>query len=184
MLILFIGLIIFFAIHAIPMVPALAGGLGRIAGEKGRKGVIALGALIGFALIVWGKAQAGHIPLWTPPPWGRTAAHILMPIAFVLLAAAYVPKNRIRRLVRNPMLAAIILWALAHLCANGDLDSLALFGGVLVFAGVDWWSTTRRPRPAGPRGGLTGDAVTVFVGLVAFIAVVTVHPYLFGASAA
>ena len=41
---------------------------------------------------------------------------------FVLLAAAYIP-SRIRTAVTHPMLAAVKLWAFAHLLVRGDLAS-------------------------------------------------------------
>jgi uncharacterized membrane protein len=178
MIVLALGLLIFFGAHAVPMTPALAHGLP----ERERKLAVALGSAVGLALIVWGKAQAPLEPLWAPPPWGRGLAHALMPLAFILVAAAYVPRNHIRPLVRNPMLAGVILWSIAHLAANGDLASLLLFGGFLLFAVVDWWSLTRRPSTAAA-GTLTGDAVAVVAGLAAFTAVLLAHPYLFGVAA-
>ena len=53
---------------------------------------------------------------------------ILVPIALVLFAAANMP-TRIRALVRHPMLLGLLLWAFAHLLANGEVRSVVLFGG-------------------------------------------------------
>ena len=42
------------------------------------------------------------------------------------------------------MLWGTVLWAIAHLFANGDLRSLLLFGTFLVWALFDMWSADRR----------------------------------------
>ena len=65
--------------------------------------------------------------------WTRHLALVLVWIAFVMMAAAYLP-GRIKATLKHPMLAAIKVWALAHLIANGDLAGLLLFGGFLVWA--------------------------------------------------
>lgn len=167
MLVLAVGLAIFFFAHLVPMVPALSAALTRALGESGRKIAVSIDSAIGLALIIWGKAHAPLEPLWPPPTWGRDVAHALMPIAFVLLAAAYVSDNHIRPAVRNPMLAAIILWATAHLFANGDRASALLFGGFLAFAVVDWWSVSRRPARGREPGRIVGDFAAVAIGLTA-----------------
>src|SRR5262245_22384825 len=112
MTILILGLVLFFAAHAVPMIPALDRAL--LGPGRRRRMVVALGSAIGLALIIWGKAQAPLEPLWPPPAWGRHLAQTLMPFAFILVVASQMPRNRIRPLVRNPMLAGVILWAIAH----------------------------------------------------------------------
>ncbi len=179
MTVLILGLVVFFAAHAVPMIPALAGALRGGA----RRMTVATGSAVGLVLIIWGMAVAPVEPLWAPPPWGRGLAHALMPLAFILITAAYMPRNRIRLLARNPMLAAIILWSIAHLAANGDLASLLLFGAFLAFGVADWWSVSRRPPARGKPGTLAGDAATVAAGVAAFVAVLYAHPFLFGVSA-
>jgi uncharacterized membrane protein len=92
---------------------------------------------------------------------------LLMLPAPIFLVAAFLP-NRIRSAVGHPMLAAIALWAGAHLLANGDLASLLLFGSFLAFAVYDLASASRRGA-MGPLGAATGglaqDAVAVGGGL-------------------
>jgi uncharacterized membrane protein len=85
--------------------------------------------------------------------------------ACVLIVAAYAPSH-IRDWTRHPMLAAVALWAAAHLVANGDLLALLLFGSFLLFAFYDRFSVSRRalaPRVAAR--GWAGDAAAVLVGL-------------------
>ena len=69
------------------------------------------------------------------------------------------------------MLAAIKIWALAHLLANGDVASVVLFGSFLAYAVYDRISVKKR-QAAGPlgnrTGGLPGDLAVVSVGLGAW----------------
>ena len=83
-------------------------------------------------MIVWGFGMARETPtmLWMPPRGMRHAAALLTLIAFVLLAAAYVPRNAIKARVHHPMVLAVKTWALAHLLANGSLAHVILFGSL------------------------------------------------------
>jgi uncharacterized membrane protein len=75
------------------------------AGEIPFKGVYSLLSIVGFALMVWGFSVARETPvmLWMPPRGLRHAAALLTLIAFVLLAATYVPANAIKaRFHGNP----------------------------------------------------------------------------------
>jgi uncharacterized membrane protein len=80
------------------------------------------------------------------------------------------------------MLAGIKLWAFAHVCANGDLASLLLFGSFLAYGVIDRIAQKRRPQPEiSPK--LLGDGIAVVAGLIAFGAIAHgLHPHLFGVS--
>ncbi len=155
-------------------------------GEGAYKGVYSLVSLAGLVLIVWGYGQTRIAPvdLWNPPVWTRHAASLLMLFSFVLLAAAYVPRNRIRAAIGHPMVAATKLWAFAHLIANGRAGDVVLFGAFLAWAVADFTSARRRDRVAGRRpapGTLTGDVITVAVGIVAWVVFAMVlHAWLIG----
>jgi hypothetical protein len=99
-------------------------------GANAWKGGYSLLSLLGFGLLVWGYGQARLDPvlLWTPMIGTRHFAALLMLPSFILLAAAYVPRNGIKARVHHPMVLAVKVWALAHLLANhtlADLFSLA-----------------------------------------------------------
>jgi len=103
----------------------------------GGRAVFSVLSLIGLVLIVLGYHKLQLMPgknpqLWSPPVWTRHLAFVLMLPSFVLLVAAYVP-SRIRTAVKHPMLAAVKIWAFAHLLANGDLGSIVLFGSFLAW---------------------------------------------------
>ncbi len=172
---LILGLVIFFAIHLIPTAPDIRNGLLDRFGAGAYKAMFAVFSLIGFVLIVVGyhklQVNPGKNPiLWSPPDFMRHVAYLLMLPAMILVVAAYVP-SRIRTAVKHPMLAAIKLWALAHLLVNGDLGSIALFGSFLAYAIYDRISVKSREAlgPLGARtGGVVNDVVVLAVGVALY----------------
>jgi uncharacterized membrane protein len=131
------GLILFIGGHLIPTFPALRDRLIARFGLNGYKLAVTLPSFAGLILIVYGAAafrgSPGDARLWTPPLWSKHLSFVLMFLAFVLLASANIP-SKIRDAVRHPMLAAVTVWALAHLLANGDLLALLLFGSFLLYS--------------------------------------------------
>jgi uncharacterized membrane protein len=125
---------------------------------------------IGFGLIVWSFAavRLETSIIWSPPLWTRHAAALLTLPAFILIVAAYIPRNRIRSMLGHPMVFGVILWGLAHLLANGRAIDLLLFGSFSVWAAVDYAMAVRRDRKANtrcPAGTLASTLITVVVGL-------------------
>jgi len=190
MILLVIGLVVFFSIHLVPSNTELRNGLVARFGENGYKALFAIVSLIGFVLIVLGfhklQLHPGKNPqLWYPPLWSRHLAMALMLPAMIALVAAYVP-SRIHTMLRHPMLVAIKLWALAHLLANGDLGSLILFGSFLAFAVYDRVSVKKRGA-LGPLGTKTGPAINDIIVIAAGIVLYAVfvywaHEFLIGVS--
>jgi len=43
-------------------------------------------------------------------------------------------RGRLLQGMRHPMLTGFSIWAIAHLLVNGDLASIILFGGLLIWA--------------------------------------------------
>ncbi len=167
------GLIVFFAIHFVPTFPAVRTRLLETLGAGPYKLVFSVLAAVGLGLIVYGYGLARPFAsdLFVPPEWTRHLAFLLMLPALICLTAAYIP-SRLRDRVRHPMLAAIKIWAFAHLLANGDSASALLFGGFLAYAVYDRISVGARGEPGlGERakGRLGGDVAAVAVGVVAWI---------------
>jgi uncharacterized membrane protein len=77
-----------------------------------------------------------------------------------------------------------VLWALAHLLANGTLNAVLLFGAFLVWALLDFAAARRRDRVEGivyPNGTLSRDVIPVVVGVIAWIAFVFfIHGWMTG----
>ena len=189
MTLLILGLVIFLGVHSTRIV---ADGwreatIARI-GEKPWKGVYAVLSIVGFVLIVigYGASRQSPVVLYTPPTWTRHLAALLTIPAFVLVVAAYVPLNSIKRAVGHPMVAGVKIWALAHLLANGALADVLLFGSFLVWAVLSFTAARRRDRVAGtvyPVGSSARNAITVAVGLVAWAAFAfALHRPLIGVS--
>jgi uncharacterized membrane protein len=166
------GLILFIGVHLVPTRPALRSALVDRIGEGAYKGLFSLVSAVGLVLLVFGYGQMqglgrGNPQLWIPAAWSKHLAFLLMLPAMILLVAAYVP-SRIRTAVRHPLLTALMLWAFAHLLANGDLASVVLFASFLGYAVYDRISVLSRPSP-GPLGAAKGggvqDALALVLGL-------------------
>ena len=190
MLVMVIGLVLFFAIHLVPANVDLKNGLIGRFGNTGYKAIFSVVSLIGLALIVLGfyklQLHPGKNPqLWVPPTWTRHLALALMLPAMIALVATYVPSH-IHVMLKHPMLIAIKTWALAHLLANGDLASLVLFGSFLAFAVYDRISVKRR-GDIGPLGKGSGpwinDVIVVVLGTALYAAIVLyLHELVIGVS--
>ena len=174
MVLFIIGLVVFLGAHSTRIVADgwRSAQVARI-GPGPWKGLYSLVSIAGFVALVWGygMARAQPVPLWTPPPWTRHLAALLMIASFVLLAAAYVPRNGIRARLHHPMMLGVMVWALAHLAANGTLADLLLFGAFLAWAVAGLRAARGRDRASGtvyPAGTAAGTATTVVVGIVAY----------------
>ena len=171
------GLILFLGLHSIRIVAE--DGRSRLVarlGENGYKGVYSLLSILGFVLIVYGYGEARMTPtmVWNPPLAMRHVAALLTLISFVFLAAAYIPRNRIKRAVGHPMIIAVKIWALAHLLANGTVLDILLFGSFLIWAVLDFRAARKRDRAAGyTRSGevsAAADLASVVIGIGAWAA--------------
>lgn len=174
MTILILGLVIFLGVHSTRIVADgwRSAQIARIGPGPWKLGYTVL-SLIGFYLLIWGYGLARQSPLvlWNPPVAMRHIAGLLTLIAFVLLAATYVPRNGIKARLHHPMVLSVKLWALAHLLANGALADVLLFGGFLVWAVLSFRAARRRDREAGtsyPPGSAGGTLAAVVVGGVAW----------------
>jgi uncharacterized membrane protein len=174
--ILMAGLVVFLGVHSVRM---LAEGwrlrMQTQLGQGAWKGLYALLSLAGLALIVWGFDLAREQPvlLWSPPTGLRHAASLLTLVAFMLLAAAYVPGNAIKARLHHPMVLGVKAWALAHLVSTGMLAHLLLFGSFLVWAVFNFSASRRRDRRDGvqyPPGRLAATLITVVLGIGAWAA--------------
>lgn len=176
MKILIAGLLLFIGIHLLPTFVGVRRGLLERLGEYPYKGIFALSALLGMALIIIGYRQAGLVPVWNPPAWGRQAVYLIMPIVFILLTAAYIPGN-IKRFTRHPMLWGVTLWAVVHLLVKGDLASMLVFIGLALFALFDMVSANRRGAALSQtRTPYYYDIFIIALGIIAYLAVLLVHP--------
>ncbi|MDB5641032.1 MAG: NnrUfamily protein [Hyphomicrobiales bacterium] len=186
-MLLIIGLILFLGVHIVPTFPMARANLRMRLGENGYKGLFGVVSLLGFVLIVIGFGAARMAPwntvLWSPPVWTKHIAFALMLPAFILLVATYIP-SRIRDRAKHPMLAAVKIWALAHLIANGDLAGVILFASFLAYGVYDRISVKRRGAlgPLGAkRGGVVNDILVVVIGVLLYaFMLIKGHAWLIG----
>jgi uncharacterized membrane protein len=187
MIVLVLGLVLFLGVHSVRIVADDWRGAQIAArGEGAWKGVYSLVSAVGLVLIVYGYglARTAPVELWSPPVWTRHIASLLTLVAFVLLAAAYVPGTRIRAAVGHPMVAGVKVWAFAHLLSNGRLADLLLFGAFLAWSVVLYAASRRRDRRDGVRrvaGPVSRDALAVILGVGAWAAFAFwLHAWLIG----
>ena len=164
------GLVVFLGLHSLRIVGSdwRAQQMTRM-GEGPWKAIYSLLSIAGFVLLIWGFGEARHHPqlLYVPPIWLRHANALFTLIAFVLVAAAYVPRNHLKAKLGHPMYAGIKIWALGHLLATGMLHDVVLFGAFLIWAVAGFMVSRRRDREAGitsARGTAVGDLLTLAIG--------------------
>ncbi len=139
-------------------------GLVGMIGEKAYIGVYSLVSLLLLVLLV--RAYNAAVPgefLWPTFEWLRVIPLLVMPLALFLLIGGLVIKNPttvgvvldegeevpvigVMRISRHPVQSSILLWALSHLLANGDLASLLFFGSILLVSGYGMLLIDRRKR--------------------------------------
>ena len=182
--------------------------------------IISLGA---FAWLILAFNGADYIEIWPQSPWSRWVPVILMPFSCVSLTAGLATANAtltsegeypekrkavgILKVTRHPLLWAFLLWALAHLPANGDASALILFGMFISLAvagmrrldakharayGAAWKEFTRE-APAIPFAALIKGRTTLTLGEVGYFKVAAgvalyalglyLHPWVIGVSA-
>lgn len=202
---------VFLLSHMIPARPVLRG---RLIALMGRRGYLIAYSALSVVIFLWLIHAAGRAPyvqLWPMPLWGPWFVLVAMTIGFTLLVfgllrpnpfsfggsgGSYDPaKAGILRLVRHPILATALIWALAHLVVNGDVAHVILFGGFTLFAifgmvaldmrnrrrmGDAAWEETLaslRSAPLRPAGSTLLRALVVIVTVLVFVAL---HPWLAG----
>lgn len=183
-----LGLILFLGVHSIRLFAAgwRERQIARL-GANGWKGLYSLASLAGIVLVSIGFGHAGpQEPLWQPPAFMAHVTGLLVLVAFILVAASYVPGNRLKAKIGHPMLAAVKIWAFAHLLSNGQPRHILLFGAFLIWAIMDFAASRRRDRLAGtvyPAGGLLRDVITVLAGIAGWAAFAFyLHKALIGVS--
>ncbi|CAA6604148.1 conserved membrane hypothetical protein [Rhodospirillaceae bacterium LM-1] len=198
LLILFIAL--FLALHILPSLP---GPRARLVGWLGERRYLAAYGLLSLALLALvglAYAQAERMPLWDMRLWMRHLTLALMLPACYLLTAAFTTPNPYSigiggkgfdpenpgplRLTRHPLLAALALWAGAHLLSNGDLPSLVMFGFflLLALAGFPMLAAKRKiaPFPRKPLRFSDIGLMRMMLALALYALLLWAHPYAIG----
>jgi uncharacterized membrane protein len=175
MTILIVGLLVFLGVHSVRIISDewRSAQIARI-GLNAWKGLYSLVSLAGFALIVWGYGMTRAAPaeLWNPPTWMRYPVSLLMLVSFILLVAAYIPRNRIKAMVGHPMIIGVKVWTFAHLVTNGRLGDVVLFGAFLAWAVLDFRAARQRDRASkktDAAGTWANAAIAVVIGVAGWV---------------
>jgi len=141
-------------------------------GEGGWKTAVSVLAIVALLGVIhgYGVATAAPMRLWSPPAGLRHAAALLTLPAFILLVAAYVPRNHIKAQLGHPMVLAVKLWAFAHLLAVGHVPGVLLFGSVLAWSILDFRAARRRQPALGAAAGarVLNTVLAVAIGTAAW----------------
>lgn len=169
---LILGLVLFLGIHSVRIFAEDWRTARRAAmGENAWKGLYSVISAVGLGLIIWGYGQARQAPvvLWDTPTWTRHFAALLTLLSFVLLVAAYVPRNALKVKLQHPMILGVKVWAFSHLLANNTLADLLLFGGFLVWAVLCFRAARRRePVATAQASSAVATSLTVAIGVAAW----------------
>ena len=176
------GLALWVAIHLVP-----SAGLGLKQSLVGKIGLLpyragfALIVLTAMSLLVLGWRSAQPVSIYLPLPALRPVAIGLVVVALVILSATG-RASRIGRLVRYPQLTGMLLWACAHLLANGDSRSLLLFGGFSAWALLEMFLISRREGPwqKPPAPSWTREILIVVLAMAGVGMIVMIHPWFTG----
>ena len=175
MTIMIIGLLIFLGSHSVRIF-AESWRQQQIAqhGETTWKVAYSAVSIVGLAIAIYGfgEMRLDPINVWYPPMGMRHAVALLMLPAFIMLAAAYVPRNTIKAKLGHPMMLSVKIWALAHLLANGRLGDIIFFAAFLVWAILAFKTAKKRDRLTPPAPVSTtkmATIATVLVGLLAYV---------------
>ena len=184
MALLIFGVVFWSAAHLFPsLMPATRSRLIAQFGTGPYRGLFALDIVIAIVLMVFGWKAAPIESLYLPPLLGSPIVPSLLLLSFILFAAANAPGN-IKRFLRHPMLTGMVVWAGAHLLANGETRSLILFGGLGAWALVAMFTINRRDgaweRPAAVP--FSRDLMTIVASAVLFAIVVYFHEAVIGVS--
>ena len=175
MLWLILGILLWTGAHLFKRIlPAQRASLGKMG-----KAVIAILILCSIALMIIGYGAAEDVPLYALPVWAWYLNNLFMLMAIFMMDVARA-NGVIRTKFRHPMLFGVVLWSAAHLLMNGDLASLALFGGLGVWALVEMAVISkaegawRRPET----GSLRADGKVALFAVALYALIVAIHYWL------
>jgi uncharacterized membrane protein len=176
------GILLFALVHFIPsFAPSLRAGAIQRLGEGGYKGIFSLLLLASFALMIFGWRGVQPTPLYLPSGTLHKVALGLMALAFLLMAVSQ-RNSRLRLLIRHPQLTGVALWGISHLLLNGDNRSVALFGGMTLWALIEIVAISRRQGVwiKGDTPSWGAEGLTVVIAAITVGVIVYAHPWLSG----
>ena len=147
-------------------------------GDPG-KGLVALALVGSVVLMVIGYRGMEFIPVYDTPSWARHVNNLLMLIAVILFGTGS-SKSSLRGVLRHPMLLGMLVWAVAHLVANGDLAAVILFGSMAAWAVAEMIVINRAEPDYTPweGGSMVGTIRLLIISAVVYIVIAAIHTWL------
>lgn len=178
MILLALGVALFAVSHLILAMPEAKEALRHRLGKFYGAGFGAL-SLIPVVLIVLGWRMTPFDLVYEAPSWGRIATFTLVLLAFVCLGI-FLFRGSLRQRLRFPLAWGIVFWSIGHLFSNGDVASLILFGGMLIYALAHLGLGTVngiRPSPVIRQGH---DVLSIIIGVALCGVFAQLHPLFTG----
>lgn len=175
MQILILGLALWWLSHLFKRVaPGARARLGVMPGKM----LVTVLSLAAIGLMVIGYRRAGFEPVYRPLEGMGHLNNLLMLVSVFLLGVPH-SKGIVKTKLRHPMLAAVIVWAVAHLLVNGDMASVVLFGGIGVWAAVSMvLINAQESWTPPPRGRLKSDLIGLAIAVVVYAVISGLHIWL------
>lgn len=152
----------------------------KLQDKMGNESKIILSLIIvaSLLLMIVGYRSAEQSLLWVAPWWMTHINNLLMILALYvyLTTATKTGTAFIFGKLRNPQLVGFIIWAFAHLLVNGDLVSVVLFGGLMLWAVAEVVASKKTlslvNRSAAP---ISSPLVHLVLVIVLFVAISVLH---------
>ena len=151
---------VFVALHSVPAVPAVRA---RLVSRLGHGTYIAANSAVSLVAVAWlfyAAFMLDYLELWPAAAWQGWITFTAAPVGLFFVLAGLFSRNpfsttarrgggepgAVVNITRHPVLWGFLLWAIGHIPPNGDLRSLALFGGFAVFTIGSMAMIERRSR--------------------------------------
>ncbi len=151
MLTLFLGLVIFFAVHSVRLVSPQWRDAMMAKSPALWHSSVGILSLLSLACIArgYGEARLEPIWLWFPPLYMRHVTSLIMLLSLFVLFSAMIPKSTLKKKLIHPVYIAIKVWAFGHLLSNGNGADVLLFGSFLIWSVVSFSTFRRRDKASG-----------------------------------
>ncbi|MCG8672957.1 MAG: NnrU family protein [Pseudomonadales bacterium] len=181
MAILISGMLLWMGVHLMPaLLPsnkkALVAKLGR--GRYMLLFTILIFTALFLIIVGWQKTSPEFVYHLS---FGRHITMLLMVVALLYFSAAKI-LSRIKNTVNHPQLTSVLIWACAHLIANGDTRSIILFGGMAFWSALEILLINKRDGKIEKTAvtGWKGDIGVVVMTAILVGLLLVVHPYISG----
>ena len=148
-MVFFLGIGLFFCVHAVGLFPRLRVKLVDGIGQNAYHGLYSLMSLAGLACLVLGFDSSYQLlsPTRVTADVYSTGRYWMF-LSFWFLISANLP-TYVKHWTSHPMTWGIVIWGVGHMLINPDLHSRVLFGAFVVFVLVSAMTSSNRSRPTG-----------------------------------